>query len=74
MFRPIPLNPGHATPIKGLYLCGSGTHPGESKERGRGERRAELHGICSPYSLPPPGGGVMGSPGRLAAMAVLEGK
>eukprot|EP00731_Ephydatia_muelleri_P020539 Em0013g266a len=27
MFRPIPLNPGHATPIKGLYLCGSGTHP-----------------------------------------------
>ncbi|KAL5471388.1 hypothetical protein EMCRGX_G029501 [Ephydatia muelleri] len=47
MFRPIPLNPGYATPIKGLYLCGSGTHPG---------------------------GGVMGSPGRLAAMAVLEGK
>ncbi|KAL5471396.1 hypothetical protein EMCRGX_G029511 [Ephydatia muelleri] len=47
MFRPIPLNPGYATPIKGLYLCGSGTHPG---------------------------GGVMGSPGRLAATAVLEDK
>eukprot|EP00731_Ephydatia_muelleri_P020531 Em0013g258a len=47
MFRPIPLNPGYATPIKGLYLCGSGTHPG---------------------------GGVMGSPGRLAATAVLDGK
>eukprot|EP00731_Ephydatia_muelleri_P020512 Em0013g239a len=45
MFRPIPLNPGYATTIKGLYLCGSGTHPG---------------------------GGVMGSPGRLAATAVLE--
>ena len=76
MFRPIPLNPGYATPIKGLYLCGSGTHPGESKERGSGERRAELHGMCLPYSPPPlpPGGGVMGSPGRLAAMAVLEGK
>ena len=36
MFRPIPLNPGHATPIKGLYLCGSGTHPGQSNEKGWG--------------------------------------
>ena len=73
MFRPIPLNPGYATTIKGLYLCGSGTHPGESKERGSGERRVELHGMCLlPLSPPLTGGGVMGSPGRLAATAVLE--
>ena len=34
-----------STPIKGLYMCGSGGHPG---------------------------GGVMGSPGRLAAQAVAK--
>ena len=34
-----------STPIKGLYICGSGAHPG---------------------------GGVMGSPGRLAAQAVAK--
>ncbi len=36
---------GARTPVAGLYLCGSGAHPG---------------------------GGVMGAPGRNAAMAVLE--
>ena len=35
----------YRTPIHGLYLCGSGTHPG---------------------------GGIMGGPGRLAALAVLQ--
>ena len=36
----------YATPISGLYLCGSGTHPG---------------------------GGVMGSPGYLAATTFFVG-
>ncbi|GFN80432.1 pyridine nucleotide-disulfide oxidoreductase domain-containing protein 2 [Plakobranchus ocellatus] len=44
MARPTPGLAGLRCPISGLYLCGSGNHPG---------------------------GGVMGSPGRLAAKAVL---
>lgn len=44
--RPTHLNPSYTSDdVKGLYLCGSGAHPG---------------------------GGVMGSPGRLAANAALE--
>ena len=44
--RPSPTNTGYATQgVPGLYLCGSGTHPG---------------------------GGVMGIPGRLAALTALE--
>ncbi|MQA99274.1 MAG: FAD-dependent oxidoreductase [Actinobacteria bacterium] len=27
-FRPAPQVPAYSTPVKGLYLCGSGTHPG----------------------------------------------
>ena len=27
-FRPSPLASGYRTPLRGLYLCGSGTHPG----------------------------------------------
>uniref|UniRef100_A0A3P8Z2V7 Pyridine nucleotide-disulfide oxidoreductase domain-containing protein 2 n=1 Tax=Esox lucius TaxID=8010 RepID=A0A3P8Z2V7_ESOLU len=42
--RPLPFLSDYRSPIKGLYLCGSGSHPG---------------------------GGVMGSPGWNAAMAVL---
>jgi phytoene dehydrogenase-like protein len=38
------LSPAYSSPVPGLFLCGSGAHPG---------------------------GGVMGSPGRLAALAVL---
>ncbi|XP_030841597.1 pyridine nucleotide-disulfide oxidoreductase domain-containing protein 2 [Strongylocentrotus purpuratus] len=41
--RPFPSCGSYRTPIKGLYLCGSGSHPG---------------------------GGVMGAPGRNAAMVV----
>jgi phytoene dehydrogenase-like protein len=26
--RPIPQASGYRTPLAGLYLCGSGTHPG----------------------------------------------
>uniref|UniRef100_A0A8C5BKN7 Pyridine nucleotide-disulfide oxidoreductase domain-containing protein 2 n=1 Tax=Gadus morhua TaxID=8049 RepID=A0A8C5BKN7_GADMO len=42
--RPLPCLSNYRTPIKGLYLCGSGCHPG---------------------------GGVMGSPGWNAALAVM---
>jgi len=43
--RPVPGWAQYRTPIKNLYLCGSGTHPG---------------------------GGIMGAPGRLAAMEILK--
>ncbi|MCZ7566861.1 MAG: NAD(P)/FAD-dependent oxidoreductase [Burkholderiales bacterium] len=42
--RPAPGWSKYRTPVEGLYMCGSGTHPG---------------------------GGVMGAPGRLAALTVL---
>ncbi|XP_052219667.1 pyridine nucleotide-disulfide oxidoreductase domain-containing protein 2-like isoform X2 [Dreissena polymorpha] len=45
MSRPMPAMCNYRSPVRGLYLCGSGAHPG---------------------------GGVMGSPGRLAAMMVLK--
>ncbi|KAF6036446.1 PYROXD2 [Bugula neritina] len=43
--RPTPKFSGSVTPVQGLYICGSGAHPG---------------------------GGVMGSPGRLAALQALQ--
>src|SRR4051812_5219543 len=43
--RPVPGWAQYRTPIKGLYMCGSATHPG---------------------------GGIMGAPGRLAALRILE--
>ncbi|KAM4703304.1 pyridine nucleotide-disulfide oxidoreductase domain-containing protein 2 [Rhinophrynus dorsalis] len=43
--RPVPRFSHYRTPISGLYLCGSGTHPG---------------------------GGVMGAPGRNAALVALQ--
>lgn len=45
--RPAPGWAHHRTPIRGLFLCGSGTHPG---------------------------GGIMGTPGALAARTILGGK
>jgi phytoene dehydrogenase-like protein len=42
--RPVPGWAQYRTPISGLYMCGSATHPG---------------------------GGIMGAPGRLAAMQIL---
>merc|ERR1739838_582004 len=45
--RPTSSRNSYETPIGGLYLCGSGTHPG---------------------------GGVMGSSGRLSALTVLKHK
>ncbi|XP_076058041.1 pyridine nucleotide-disulfide oxidoreductase domain-containing protein 2-like [Oratosquilla oratoria] len=47
MCRPSPSLPTPYTPVKGLWLCGAGAHPG---------------------------GGVMGAPGRLAALAALAQK
>jgi phytoene dehydrogenase-like protein len=44
--RPVPGWAKYRTPIKGLFLCGSATHPG---------------------------GGIMGAPGRLAALEILKG-
>jgi len=43
--RPVPAWAKYRTPVRGLYQCGSGTHPG---------------------------GGVMGAPGRNAAIAMLR--
>jgi phytoene dehydrogenase-like protein len=43
--RPVPGWARYRTPVPGLYLCGSATHPG---------------------------GGIMGAPGRLAALEVLK--
>ena len=43
--RPAPAWSRYRTPLRGLYQCGSGTHPG---------------------------GGIMGAPGRLAAMEILR--
>jgi phytoene dehydrogenase-like protein len=43
--RPVPGWAKYRTPIRNLYLCGSGAHPG---------------------------GGVMGSPGKLAAHELLK--
>jgi len=43
--RPVPGWARYRTPVAGLYLCGSATHPG---------------------------GGIMGAPGRLAALEVLK--
>src|SRR5437868_3037018 len=43
--RPVPGWAQYRTPVKGLYMCGSATHPG---------------------------GGIMGAPGRLAALRILQ--
>ncbi len=43
--RPVPGWAHYRTPVKGLYMCGSATHPG---------------------------GGIMGAPGRLAALEILK--
>jgi phytoene dehydrogenase-like protein len=43
--RPVPGWARYRTPVRGLYMCGSATHPG---------------------------GGIMGAPGRLAALEVLK--
>ena len=83
MTRPTYMNPSFSTPdIKGLYLCGSGAHPGKIYIL------FTPTCICSHFlslslspSFPPflspsmslfPGGGVMGAPGRLAALTVLK--
>jgi phytoene dehydrogenase-like protein len=46
LVRPTPECSGHRTPIRGLYLCGSGTHPGGGLTCGPGALAAStiLHG------------------------------
>ena len=56
------LSPAYSSPVPGLFLCGSGAHPGKP---------APLPLSYSNMHCSTPGGGVMGSPGRLAALAVL---
>ena len=80
MTRPTYMNPSFSTPdIKGLYLCGSGAHPGKIYIRFTPTCSHFLTLSLSPSSLPSslssslfPGGGVMGAPGRLAALTVLK--
>ena len=39
--RPVPTHARYATPLRGLYLCGAGTHPGRRRDRrARSQRRA----------------------------------
>jgi phytoene dehydrogenase-like protein len=45
LLRPVPGWARYRTPVRGLYMCGSATHPG---------------------------GGIMGAPGRLAALEILR--
>ena len=45
--RPVPGWARDRTPVKGLWMCGSATHPG---------------------------GGIMGAPGRIAALELLKAK
>ncbi len=41
-FRPTPELSGYKTPIKGLYLCGSGSHPGGGVTGGPGYNAAQV--------------------------------
>jgi phytoene dehydrogenase-like protein len=45
--RPVPGWARYRTPVRGLWMCGSATHPG---------------------------GGIMGAPGRIAALEVLKAR
>jgi phytoene dehydrogenase-like protein len=49
-FRPTPELSGYRTPIKGLYLCGSGTHPGGGVTGGPGRNAAQV--VLSDWGKP----------------------
>ena len=59
------LSPAYSSPVPGLFLCGSGAHPGKPAAW------VSLPLSYSNMHCSTSGGGVMGSPGRLAALAVL---
>ena len=69
--RPSPLLPSCESPFRGLYLCGSGAHPGELVVT-LFARNSHLSGLNQLYLAT--GGGVMGSCGRLAALTALKKK
>jgi hypothetical protein len=43
VMRPVAGSARYRTPIRGLYLCGSGTHPGGGRDGGAGEDRLRGH-------------------------------
>ncbi len=45
LFRPVRAHPGYRSPVRGLYLCGAGTHPGGgvTGANGRNCARTVLH-------------------------------
>lgn len=57
--RPTYKNPTYMSPVNGLFLCGSGAHPG-------------IRTGVSSFMILFIGGGVMGAPGRLAAQIALK--
>lgn len=67
----------YRTPVQGLYLCGAGTHPGQTKHK-QFTSMSTIHSfialsscMCALYvCLCVVGGGVMGSPGRNCAQVV----
>ncbi|KAG8523508.1 Pyridine nucleotide-disulfide oxidoreductase domain-containing protein 2 [Galemys pyrenaicus] len=78
--RPVPLHSSYRCPLRGLYLCGSGAHPGEwpwplvlaqawpCRSLARCRRARERGLSRAPVQSDSlPGGGVMGAAGRNAA-------
>lgn len=65
--RPLLSMSNYRTPIKGLYLCGSGTHPGRLSSR---DMTTNYH--LDMFILSLLGGGVMGACGRNAANVALK--
>lgn len=71
--RPLPSLSDYRSPVRGLYLCGSGSHPGLPLNRPCDDALKMRSfaffepGKCS-FLI---GGGVMGSPGWNAALAVM---
>lgn len=65
--RPLLSMSNYRTPIKGLYLCGSGTHPGRLSSR---DMTTNYH--LDMFMLSLLGGGVMGACGRNAANVALK--
>lgn len=69
--RPLPSISDYRSPIKGLYLCGSGSHPGLFFFLMNGLLINKLKKWQILLFLFFLGGGVMGSPGWNAALTAL---
>ncbi|KAF2980231.1 hypothetical protein EK904_014383, partial [Melospiza melodia maxima] len=77
--RPVPSYSGYRSPIPGLYLCGSGAHPGEQSWQqdphgGLQKEESAMWKRCSsiPHFSSLAGGGVMGAAGRNAAQVAIK--